>query len=32
LLDKADVDPAIVDTLVFGIVVVDARCPTSPGR
>ena len=27
LLDKADADPAIVDTLVFGIVVVDARVP-----
>ena len=27
LLDTADVDPNIVDTLVFGIVVVDARVP-----
>ncbi|MDH3540556.1 MAG: acetyl-CoA C-acyltransferase, partial [Acidimicrobiia bacterium] len=27
LLDKADIDPGIVDTLVFGIVVVDARVP-----
>ena len=27
LLDKADIDPAIVETLVFGIVVVDARVP-----
>jgi len=27
LLDKADVDPAIVDTLVYGIVVLDARVP-----
>ena len=27
LLDKADIDPAIVDTLVFGIVVVDPRVP-----
>jgi acetyl-CoA acetyltransferase len=26
-LDKLDVDPNIVDTLVFGIVVVDARVP-----
>ena len=27
LLDKVDVDPAIVDTLVYGIVVLDARAP-----
>jgi acetyl-CoA acetyltransferase family protein len=27
LLDKVDVNPAIVDTLVFGIVVLDARVP-----
>lgn len=27
LLDKVDADPAIVDTLVYGIVVLDARAP-----
>ena len=27
LLDKVDVDPAIVETLVYGIVVLDARAP-----
>ncbi|MGI9648101.1 MAG: acetyl-CoA C-acyltransferase [Acidimicrobiia bacterium] len=27
LLDRADIDPSIVDTLVYGIVVVDARVP-----
>ena len=27
LLERADIDPGIVDTLVFGIVVVDARVP-----